>query len=152
MVSLPVGGAVKITPHFDSAEFDQRAWSGGPRVEYPKDWIKDRLTPLCLALELIRTELGGKAISILSGYRSKAFNTSIGGARLSMHVAGRAADVRVSNVPAWKVHDVILRMSEQGLIPAVRGLGRYPSFVHVDVRPTVRLVRWDGESWTPGDT
>lgn len=146
---------MKITPHFDTDEFAQRAWSGGPRVEYPTKWIKERLTPLCLALEVLRDELGGKGVHILSGYRSEAFNRSIKGARLSQHVQGRAADIRVSGVPADRVHAVALQLILDGRIPQVRGLGRYDSFTHLDVRPTVSLVQWPvrgSAGWTPGDT
>ena len=143
---------MRITKHFDSSEFDQRAWSGGEREEYPTKWFKGRLAQLCESLEVIRSELGGASIHILSGYRSEKFNAHIKGALHSQHVEGRAADIRVANLPASLVHRSILQMCLDGRIPLIRGLGEYPTFVHVDVRPAVNLVRWSGMPWTPGDT
>ena len=138
---------MRITPHFDTAEFRQRAWSKGPAVEYPKEWLKERLTPLCLALEVLREELDGKAMHILSGYRSEAFNKAISGAKLSQHVQGRAADVTVAGVPATRVWAVLQSLVGQGVIPQVRGIGLYTkqNFVHIDVRPTVQLATWGGD-------
>ena len=134
-----------VTDHFMIGEFAQRAWSGGPALPYPADWVADRLLPLCEALEVIREELGGRPIKILSGYRSAAFNAALeGAARKSQHIEGRAADIRVAGVPADKVHDTVLRLSREGKIPQVRGLGRYPSFTHVDVRVARHLARWRG--------
>lgn len=144
---------MKVTPHFDSAEFDQRAWSNGPAVAYPRKWIEDRLKPLCLALELLRAELGGRSIHILSGYRSPAFNKSIEGAPLSQHVQGRAADIVVAEVPAARVHAVAWQLIHDGLAPQLHGIGRYATFTHLDVRPTVRVKYWPKGSkvadWTP---
>lgn len=134
----------KITLHFDSKEFAQRAWEKGPGVDYPKDWQPVRLKALCDALEIIRAELGGKAITVLSGYRSEAFNRSIGGAKLSQHVQGRAADIKVAGVPAAKVQEVVLRLCNDGKLPMIKGLGSYPTFTHVDVRISTKLVRWTG--------
>lgn len=138
---------MKVTPHFDTDEFKQRAWTGGPEVSYPNDWVTERLTPLCLALEELRKELGGRAVTILSGYRTRTFNVAIGGAPKSMHVQGRAADVRVTGVQVAKLHETMLDLVESGVVPQVRGLGYYPrqGFIHVDVRPTIRLVRWEGK-------
>ncbi len=139
---------IRVTAHFARSEFDQRQWSGGPRKIYPTKWVVERLIPLCEALETLRADLGGPRIHILSGYRSEEYNKAISGAPRSQHVEGRAADIRVEGVPAGEVHEAMLRLCMGGRVPQVRGLGAYPSFTHVDIRPTVRLVRWGGD-WTP---
>lgn len=127
-----------ITPHFSLDEFACR--DGSP---YPREWINERLRPLCLALEALREACGGRAVTVLSGYRSPAYNAKIGGARLSQHVEGRAADVQVNGLAPSDVHRVALDLHLAGRV-RLGGLGLYPSFVHVDVRPGVRLARWSG--------
>lgn len=141
---------MRITPHFDTAEFKQRAWSGGPEVAYPNKWVTERLTPLCLALELLRDELGGPAIHVISGYRSKGFNDSVKGAPNSQHLVGRAADVQVRTVSPAAVYEAVQTLHRKGLALQVRGMGAYDTFVHLDVRPTIRVVTWDeAKSWSP---
>lgn len=141
---------MSVTKHFSAEEFKQRAWSGGPEELYPAKWLRDRLTPLCEALELLRAELGGPAIHVISGYRSKAFNKSIGGKKLSMHLEGRAADVQVRGVSPAAVYEAMQTLHRKGLALQIRGMGAYDTFCHFDVRPTVRLMTWDeAKSWSP---
>ena len=90
-------------------------------------------------LEVLRTELENNSITINSGYRTPAYNQSIGGASQSRHMCGQAADIRVSDHTPTGVADTIetlitSRRMRQG------GLGRYSSFVHYDVRGT--RARW----------
>lgn len=76
---------------------------------------------------------------IISGYRSPATNAALrqrseGVASGSLHVSGRAIDIRVDDVPLGRLRDsaVALRLG---------GVGYYPgsNFVHVD---TGRVRRW----------
>jgi uncharacterized protein YcbK (DUF882 family) len=129
---------MKITPHFSSGEFDCR--DGTP---YPVRWLESRLHSLCVMLEIIREEFGGRPLSINSGYRTAEYNRSIGGARASQHVEGRAADIRIKGVSPGQVHDAVLRLYNEGKLN-IGGLGAYPTFTHVDVRPADRLARWGG--------
>lgn len=134
---------MKITDHFDSAEFRQNARHGFGAVEYPDEWIPNRLSPLCVALEVIRVASGG-TLQVLSGYRSPAYNKKIGGAKSSQHMEGRAADIKSSKLDAAALHALVLRLSKEGKIK-IGGLGEYPTFVHVDVRSGgKRLARWRG--------
>lgn len=55
----------------------------------------------------------------------------------------RAADLRVSGVTPAKVHAVALELQREGKI-RIGGFGKYPGFVHVDVRLGKRLARWAG--------
>jgi len=134
-----------VTPHFQVQDFASHDGEA-----YPPEWIDTRLRPLCEQLEVIRAELGGKPIYIISGYRTPAHNAAVNGKLHSQHLQGRAADIRVLGVEPAVVHDCILMMVGAGKLPLVKGLGRYPTkpdrpgFVHVDIRPAAKLVRWDG--------
>lgn len=79
----------------------------------------------------------GVPITILSGYRSAAYNRQIGGARNSQHMTGKAADIKIAGKPANGIADTIEEMFNP------RGLGLYRSFVHVDIR-SGRRARWNG--------
>jgi uncharacterized protein YcbK (DUF882 family) len=140
--------------HFTVKEFGlpplgRKLRDGFEPVQYPPKWIDERLGLLCAALEVLREELGGRVVHILSGYRPENYNRAIGGARKSQHVEGRAADVVVDGVETSVVHDTALRLAKAGRM-RIGGLGRYGSFTHVDVRnvhpagPNPRLVRWVG--------
>jgi zinc D-Ala-D-Ala carboxypeptidase len=98
---------------------------------------------LCMALETIREHLGDKPIRIVSGYRTAAYNRAIGGARRSQHVEGRAVDFTVQGVTPARVHSAVLALYQAGAI-GIGGLGRYPTFTHIDVRSGSRLARWEG--------
>lgn len=134
-----------VTPHFTVEEFAQPAGRGFPYVPYPVEWIASRLTPLCQALEVIRAALPeGSRIHVGSGYRSEGYNRALPGtARLSQHVQGLAADITVPGVAPDVVHALVLKLREGNVI-RIGGLGRYPTFTHVDIRPGVKLARWNG--------
>lgn len=123
----------KITEHFASEEF---ACKDGTQVPTT---LLGNLRMLCAALEVLRAELG-KPISIMSGYRTKAYNDTCGGAAQSRHVKGDAADIQVAGVSPDVVADTCIRLAKEGKI-APGGVGRYASWTHVDVRGSV--ARWD---------
>lgn len=141
-------GHVKITPHFSIKEFACK--DGTP---YPAKWIDWRLRPLCMLLEIVRKNVGGPIV-IVSGYRTADYNRRIHGARQSRHVEGDAADIQRPGMTATQLHARILALDLRGDgawlgavdVPGawLGGLGLYPRWVHVDIRPTTRLVRWTG--------
>lgn len=131
---------MKITPNFTVAEFACK--DGTP---YPTGRIDTHLRPLCEGVIQPVRDRVGLPLPILSGFRTEAYNRSIGGARLSRHVQGDAADLRPPR--GWtsaRLHALILKMYNAGELPLLGGLGLYPGFVHVDVRPGARLARWTG--------
>jgi uncharacterized protein YcbK (DUF882 family) len=143
---------MNLTPHFSVEEFGrpwrERAHKVFGAAPYPKEWIVPRLQPLCEALEVIRSALGDKAIHVGSGYRDRAYNQSIGGARYSQHMEGRAADIVVEGVTPADVHKCIyeLYISKQ---LKIGGLGSYPTFTHVDIRLEKFIRTWTGSRAAP---
>ena len=105
---------------------------------YPIRWRTTRAAELAAAFEALRL-LVGKPLVVLSAYRTPAHNVAVGGARWSQHVEGRALDLRPPK--GWSV----TRLADLAkLIPEIQGIGYYPTFLHIDVRPTERRATWHG--------
>jgi uncharacterized protein YcbK (DUF882 family) len=111
---------------------------------YPEAWRETRAIPLAATFEAIRARLGSGSLYVNSAYRTPAYNARIGGAPASQHVAGRALDLRHAVLSAREVHARILALYGEGLLPLLGGLGAYPTFTHVDIRPIAGLQRWSG--------
>ncbi len=94
---------------------------------------------LCRRLEWIRARWG-RPVTILSGYRTPAWNKKVGGAKNSEHLRAAAADIVVAGVEAGEVYDAIHWMIHAGKL-ADGGLGRYEQWTHVDIGPA---RRWRG--------
>jgi uncharacterized protein YcbK (DUF882 family) len=105
---------------------------------YPEQWRTTRARDLAAAFEAVRDAVGLPLV-VLSGYRTSAHNRSIGGARASQHVEGRALDLLPPR--GWTVTQLAAVVAG---VPAVRGIGVYPTFVHLDVRPSERRAVWRG--------
>lgn len=123
--------------HFNLSEFASHDGANTPRGAI------GNIQTLMNQLEVLRAELGGNPITIISGYRSPAHNTSIGGATRSQHLCGRAADIRVGDYTPAQVHAKIEELISAGRMMQ-GGLGIYDTFVHYDTRGT--RARWDGRS------
>jgi len=91
----------------------------------------------------IRRDLGvRRSFEVISGYRSPKTNehlrTSRGGgvARRSLHMDGKAIDVRLPNVPLKDLRDAAIAQK-------VGGVGYYPrnGFIHID---TGKVRTWGG--------
>lgn len=116
----------QISTHFKTKEFACK--SGCKFMFYDPALFK--------ILEEVREHFG-KPVVINSGYRDEAYNQKIGGARLSMHCAGIAADIVVKGVDAAEVYKFIDERHPYNL-----GLGKYKAFTHVDTRKY--KSRWNG--------
>lgn len=123
--------------HFSLAEFASRDGADTPRGAI------GNIQVLMNQLEVLRAELGGSPITIISGYRSPSHNTSVGGAARSQHLCGRAADIRVGDYTPAQVHAKIEELIAAGHMTQ-GGLGIYDTFVHYDTRGT--RARWDERS------
>jgi hypothetical protein len=154
---------VFVSPHFRLKQFLCKQPTDSPRKYVV---LNERLL---LALEYALKQVNeagypATTFCIMSGYRTPAYNRSIGDVPFSMHQLGAAADIYIDEKGTSVMHDpsgdglseirdakVLYRLIEdaaarpeaQGLIG---GLGKYPStvahpsFVHVDVRD--RKARW----------
>lgn len=116
--------------------WDELACKDG--MPYPEQWRTTRAVALARAFEALREEVG-RPLVILSAYRTPSHNQRIGGARFSQHVEGRALDLRP---PSTWTPKRLANLARH--IPSIRGLGLYSTFVHIDVRPSDRLVVWNG--------
>ena len=114
-----------VSDHFSSSEFDCHCSR--------KSCTETRISnDLIVALEHKR-KAWVKPIRILSGFRCKQHNKSVGGATSSQHLQGRAADIVVEGKTPSEVADLCEDMP---------GLGRYSTFTHIDTR--AKRSRWSG--------
>lgn len=112
---------------------------------YPSEWVESRALPLAAVFEAIRVACGGKPITVTSAYRTPAHNARIGGERQSQHLEGRALDLKPpAHLTISEFYQRIRRLVDTRPDLNIGGLGRYPGFVHVDIRPTASLVVWLG--------
>lgn len=126
---------------------DELACHDASRTPYPEVFRADRLPPLLHAFELLRERCGNHPITILSCYRTPAYNASVpGAASQSQHCEGRALDLAPpEGVPLrafWSMAQDIARLS------SVRGLGLYErpggGWLHIDTRPSNVIRLWHG--------
>jgi uncharacterized protein YcbK (DUF882 family) len=75
----------------------------------------------------------GKPLRITSGYRSPAYNKSVGGVANSQHVQFKALDLSGPPSTLRKLYAELLSMRQEGHKIAI---GRYATFIHIDVRGT----------------
>lgn len=109
---------------------------------YPSEWRKTRAVELGEIFELIRSECGSKPITVLSAYRTGKWNRKIGGARKSQHLQGRALDLKPPDgFTIDEFYQIMIDLAEESTI---RGIGKYLTFIHVDIRHTSKVVYWTG--------
>ena len=122
----------RLSTHFVVEEFDCH---NGVKV-MARDYAG--LSLLCkVYLEPLRAKFG--TVKVLSGYRTRAYNASIGGASRSFHVYtmhdgnDQAADIRCARGNPQEWH-ATLNWIRNNKMNGRGGLGLYPNFVHVDLR------------------
>lgn len=96
--------------------------------------IKQHIMCLANRLQAVRDTLGGKAITITSGWRSERVNTAVGGARNSYHKTGQAADIEIAGMSPSRV--------QEWLKGWAGGLGLTATFTHVDIGPDRQPFRY----------
>jgi len=101
---------VKLTEHFSLEELtrtDHRTLDNTPDAAAIAN-----LQRLAEFLERVKAILGGRAVMITSGYRSKAVNAACGSRESSQHTLGCAADIRV---PGMTPDEVVRAVLASGL-------------------------------------
>ena len=101
MEQVTINKQARISEHFTLGELTK---TSAKTVDgnIPSHVHIENLKRLCRWLELLRTRWnmmygeGNDPLIINSGYRSEAVNRAVGGAKASNHLAGCAADIRVS--------------------------------------------------------
>lgn len=111
-------------------------------TNYPNEFrVNGSLKKLTEMFENIRA-IWNKPIKVISAYRTPAHNLKIGGVKNSQHVQGRALDLQPPD--GITINEFYRHIFIRAHTLGIGGLGRYKTFVHVDIRPVTRLVVWDG--------
>lgn len=74
-------------------------------------------------------------VKIDSGCRCEKHNIAVGGKQNSLHLVGKAADIRFIGIPA-----IMIFKFADAFIGNSGGVGNYPQFTHIDVRGS--YARW----------
>lgn len=114
-----------LTEHFAWSEFH------APGVSIPPPY-RGNIRLLAAKLEQLRILLGNVPIHITSGYRSPKQNKLCGGAKLSQHLVGKAADIWCDGITPEKIAEKASHI--------FGGIGIYKTFTHVDTRNGI--ARW----------
>lgn len=77
----------------------------------------------------------GVPVVITSGHRCAKHNANVGGAKNSMHLTGKAADIKVTGIEPMEVRAYLCNKYQDKY-----GIGAYPTFTHIDVRDN--KARW----------
>lgn len=117
------------TLHFDWTEFYSHDGSGFSGGKVDSTTVKENVRRLMYKLEAVRRKSGDKPITINSGFRSVAYNTSIYGYPTnSQHQYGIAADIVISG-------DATITAYRFGETSGFSGLETYTnSWQHMDSR------------------
>lgn len=110
---------------------------------YPNEFIRSgRVFELSAMFEEIRSLCENHPIRILSAYRTPNWNAKVGGATFSQHIEGRALDLVPPEGLTLEQFYTLIRANTKEF--GIRGLGKYKTFVHVDIRPSSHLATWIG--------
>ena len=117
----------KISKNFDRSEFACKGMSCNCQsMAVDKELID--------VLEHIRVSMNSPVI-INSAYRCPEHNERVGGSINSMHLTGKAADIRVRDFAPEDVQTFL-----KANYPDSYGIGCYDTFTHIDVRDN--KARW----------
>jgi len=99
-------------------------------------WAK--LYQLARVLDEIRERLN-EPIKLHSVYRSERYNAAIGGAPISRHKLGQAADISCPTKSSTALWAVCIQARRDEIFEG--GIGLYDTFVHIDIRG--KRANWD---------
>ncbi len=127
--------------YFTGAEID-RYWDstrGDVTNSLPPKNLWNNAVPLLHLLDAIRVQCA-HPVKITSSYRSPEYNKAVGGVSNSQHLQFKAADIQCPVIGTPALHRIVKGLRDEGVFKG--GIGKYSSFVHVDVRGT--NATWNG--------
>ena len=152
---MPPDCSTHASPHLT---WDEIACHDHDHTAYPGVWKLDRGRFLGLTFEILRDRIG-RPLGVRSGYRTTLYNESLRSQGLqsatdSQHCYGRALDLSPllqEGEPLGPLVDQLWALARTLALPGgllygmVGGLGRYSTFIHVDIRPGgfQHLAEWD---------
>jgi len=98
----------------------------------PNEAEIENLKRLAMLLQQVKTAVGGKAVMINSGFRSKQVNDSVGSKDTSQHRLGCAADLRVPGMTPRQVVEACITAN----IPFDQIILEFDSWTHISVPNT----------------
>lgn len=129
---------MQLTKHFSLSELtvNRYGFPNQPNAEQTKC-----LLALATHLENVRDLLGGKPITVTSGFRTYMLNTLVGGAPKSDHMRGFACDFVVKDQSPAQVFRALKNAHDAGNI-AFDQLIAYPRHTHISFAPKMRGQAW----------
>lgn len=98
----------------------------------PNEAEIENLKRLAMLLQQVKTAVGGKAVMINSGFRSKQVNDSVGSKDTSQHRLGCAADLRVPGMTPRQVVEACIAAQ----VPFDQIILEFDSWTHISVPNT----------------
>lgn len=95
---------------------------------------QEAIDPTLAAILAQAGEKYGLDLGITSGYRSPAYNASVGGAKKSYHMHGKAADLDMSGWSPQMRADMVNYLAGQGAGGFIT-YDKDPNMMHIDLRP-----------------
>ena len=129
---IGVDGREMVRANFTRAEFQCRCGESGCKSFMATTFL-DRLQAL--------RNLHGEPIIVRSGYRCPWHNATMGGAPLSYHVLGMAADV-FAGFPIEVGSEQLAAFLANAWGCGFRGFGFYPGWIHLDTREASAPAVW----------
>ena len=109
--------------------------------------VKEKIRYLVFYVLQIARDYEGQPIIITpnGGYRCKLQNRKVGGVPTSQHMQGRAADIYMPSMKVVSLYQFLDNHMKHVNDFGPGGMGKYKTFVHVDIRKTKRAIRWIGK-------
>lgn len=98
----------------------------------PNEAEIENLKRLAMLLQQVKTAVGGKAVMINSGFRSKQVNDSVGSKDTSQHRLGCAADLRIPGMTPRQVVEACIAAQ----VPFDQIILEFDSWTHISVPNT----------------
>ena len=127
---------MKLTNNFNKSEFECKCG-----CEMPSDVLAN-IKIVAENLQILRDYIQAP-ITVNSAYRCEKHNRRVGGAVNSQHLLGKASDIVAHGFTPDEVFDIVQNLRRNPMVKGVifQGLGRYNTFLHVDIRKN--YATWD---------